>query len=387
MPIASSSPTGGYLLSNIVLFGRLLRAAGIEVRPNQIIDFVTALRYIDLHQRSDVKNSARTIFISRSDQRPIFDRAFDLFWQASSQHSSIPAGFNVPSQRSQLENSQSKTSGQTIQESLAHQSPAADDLPGAVYTYSDRERLRHKNFSQLEAAELAEIERLMGAKLWRLGHRSTRRKTPTQRQLYLDLRRTMRKNLRHGPEWLQLVWQGRQRKPRPLVVIADISGSMVRYSRLLLKFIYIISRGLDNVEAFVFATRLTRLTHQLQQRHIEAAFDEAVSVVQDWGSGTRIGECLKRFNYDWGRRVLGRGAIVLIISDGWDRGDNGLLDREMGRLHRSCHRLIWLNPLLGSENYQPLTRGIQTILPHVDDFLPVHNLVSLEQLGALLAEL
>jgi uncharacterized protein with von Willebrand factor type A (vWA) domain len=162
---------------------------------------------------------------------------------------------------------------------------------------------------------------------------------------------------------------------------------MEQYARILLKFIYVISNGLDKVEAFVFSTRLTRITHPLKSREIEVALDQATAAIHDWGGGTRIGEALKRFNYDWGRRVLGQGAIVLIISDGLDRGDIGLLEKEMSRLQLDCQRLIWLNPLLGSANYQPLMRGIRAALPYVDDFKPVHNMVSLEELGRLLERL
>jgi uncharacterized protein with von Willebrand factor type A (vWA) domain len=193
--------------------------------------------------------------------------------------------------------------------------------------------------------------------------------------------------MRYGSEPILLAWRKRRLKRRPLVVISDISGSMERYSRILLKFIYAISNGLDHVEAFVFSTRLTHITRQLKVRDIDVALNQVSGVVHDWAGGTRIGDALKSFNYEWGRRVLGQGAIVLIISDGWDRGDIGLLAHEMRRLQLSCHRLIWLNPLLGMENYEPLTRGIVAALPHIDDFLPVHNLASLEQLGDLLQNL
>jgi uncharacterized protein with von Willebrand factor type A (vWA) domain len=169
------------------------------------------------------------------------------------------------------------------------------------------------------------------------------------------------------------------------VVIADISGSMERYTRLLLQFVYSLGRGLhQRVEAFVFSTRLTRITHQIRERDVEGAFQRIARLVPDWSGGTRIGEALQTFNYDWSRRVLGQGAVVLLISDGWDRGDPALLGTEIARLQRSCHRLIWLNPLLGSEQYEPLTRGMQAALPYIDDFLPVHNLASLEDLASLL---
>jgi uncharacterized protein with von Willebrand factor type A (vWA) domain len=194
--------------------------------------------------------------------------------------------------------------------------------------------------------------------------------------------------LRFGGEIL--LWERRQRKvkPRPLVIIADISGSMERYTRLLLHFIYSLSEGLhQKVEAFVFSTRLTRITRQLRERDVDQALLLVSRQVPDWSGGTRIGEALKTFNFVWGRRVLGQGAVVLLISDGWDRGDVGLLKKEIARLQRSCYRLIWLNPLLGSHEYEPLTRGMQAALPYVDDFLPVHNLASLEDLAGHLSHI
>jgi uncharacterized protein with von Willebrand factor type A (vWA) domain len=173
-----------------------------------------------------------------------------------------------------------------------------------------------------------------------------------------------------------------------LIIIADISGSMERYTRLLLHFIYSLTTGLDQpVESFVFSTRLTRITRQLRDRNVDRALREVSAAVPDWSGGTRIGEALKAFNFDWGRRVLGQGAVVLLISDGWDRGDADLLRTEMARLQRTCRRLIWLNPLLGSPQYEPLTRGMQAALPYLDDFLPVHNLASLEDLARRLSAL
>jgi uncharacterized protein with von Willebrand factor type A (vWA) domain len=257
----------------------------------------------------------------------------------------------------------------------------------AIFTYSPQELLRHKDFSELTPEELNEVRRLMQEMVWDLEQRRTRRKTHAARGAYLDMRRTFRQNLRYGVHPLQLAWQRRKLKRRPLVVICDISGSMDHYSRILLQFIYALSNKLEKVEAFVFSTRLTRITRYLKESDVDAALDQVSRAVQDWNGGTRIGEVVKTFNYDWGRRVLGQGAVVLIISDGWDRGDIGLLDREMSRLQLSCQRLIWLNPLLGSPNYEPLTRGIQAALPYIDDFMPVHNLASLEQLGHLLEQL
>jgi uncharacterized protein with von Willebrand factor type A (vWA) domain len=202
------------------------------------------------------------------------------------------------------------------------------------------------------------------------------------------MRRTLRRSLRSEGEVFSWAYREQKLKPRPLVVIADISGSMERYTRLLLHFIYGMKAALNQpMEAFVFSTRLTRITRPLQIRDLDLALKNVGQLVNDWAGGTRIGESLKVFNFEWGRRVLGRGAVVLVISDGWDRGDAELLKREMARLKRNCHRLIWLNPLLGSADYEPLTRGIQAALPYIDNFLPVHNLASLEDLANRLADL
>lgn len=381
----------GHLLQNIVLFGRMLRAVGMDVTPTQILDLVESLDHIDLRQRQDVKDAAQAIFVSHRDFLPLFDQAFDLFWQVREKNelagldlSAFIQHLNQPSPEEEtVEPTQTGQDGPEGDAEDDEQEPIVE----RVYTYSAREVLRQKDFGDLTPTEMTEIQSLMKKMTWELEQRRTRRKSPASNGVYLDMRRTLRQNMRYGGQPMQLTWRSRRLKRRPLVVISDISGSMERYSRVLLKFIYAISNGLDNVEAFVFSTRLTHITRQLKHRDIDMALNEASSAIHDWAGGTRIGDALKTFNYEWGRRVLGQGAIVLIISDGWDRGDIDLLAHEMRRLQLSCHRLIWLNPLLGMENYEPLTRGIQAALPHIDDFLPVHNLASLEQLGQLLERL
>lgn len=371
--------TDGNLLRNCVLFGRLLRALGVAVTPTQTLDLVEALRHVDIGNKQDFKFSARAVLINRREHLPIFDAAFELFWRAREQNL-LELDLGTLLSRSQDE----------IQQKLL---PVQNDQPDGesddaelehVFTYSQHEVLREKDFAKMDAAELAELKRLMARTEWNLSERRTRRTVRDARGPFLDMRSTLRRNLRYGGEPLRLSHRQRKFKRRPFVVICDISGSMERYSRVLLQFIYAISSELDRVESFVFSTRLTRITRQLKRRDVDEALAEAASVVHDWAGGTRIGEALKSFNYDWARRVLGQGAVVLIISDGWDRGDIDLLAREMDRLQRSCHRLIWLNPLLGSANYEPLVRGIQAALPHIDNFLPVHNLVSLEQLAEFL---
>jgi uncharacterized protein with von Willebrand factor type A (vWA) domain len=224
--------------------------------------------------------------------------------------------------------------------------------------------------------------------VWRLDQRLTRRKVRAfKRTGYLDLRRAVRGNMKHGGEILKLTWRRRKPKPRPLVVICDISGSMEGYSRLFLHFIFALARETQGIEAFVFGTRLTYVTPALRQGDVDTALGKMSELVLDWSGGTRIGASLKTFNYRWARRVLGRGAVAVIISDGWDRGDMDLLEREVGRLRRSVSRLVWLNPLMGAPDYQPLVGGIRTALPYIDDFLPLHNLMSLEQFAGRLGSL
>jgi uncharacterized protein with von Willebrand factor type A (vWA) domain len=263
----------------------------------------------------------------------------------------------------------------------------AEPVIEVTKTYSAAEALRRKDFALLTPEEYAAIKALMAELTWALGERRTRRQQPGGGPR-LDMRRTLRRSLKHGGTVLQWSLREPKLKPRPVVLLADISGSMERYTRLLLHFLYGLTRGLGQpVETFVFGTRLTRITRQLRVKNVERALREVSQAVPDWSGGTRIGDALKTFNYHWCRRVLGRGAVVIIISDGWDRGDPAVLADEMSRLRRSAYRLIWLNPLLGAPQYEPLTRGIQAALPHVDDFMPVHNLASLEDLAEHLARL
>ena len=253
-------------------------------------------------------------------------------------------------------------------------------------TYSSQEVLRQKDFSEFTGREMTEARSMMAQLTWDLGNQHTRRMTPGSGD-YLDLRRTMRKSLKYGGEFFELATRAPKNKPRSLILICDISGSMERYTRMLLHFMHTVAGGVGPLEAFLFATRLTRITRHLRYRSVDQAITEVSRAIPDWSGGTRIGDAIKTFNYHWLRRVLRGQSIVLIISDGWDRGDPDLLARETSRLQRSCHRLIWLNPLLGSPDYQPLTVGIQAALPFVDDFLPVHNLTSLEVLAQHLSTL
>lgn len=378
----------GYLLQHLLAFGYLLREMGVAVSPGQMLELVAALQHVPLTQREDFRATARCLLIMRREDLPLFDVAFEFFWRnlTGSNPNEVLLRQLLPTLQ------QMRRTLRLPERTLAAAeatSPAAEqpERTGMVLTYSPGEELRQKDFGQFTWEEVQACKALLHRMEWRIEERPTRRTQPAPDGRSLDLRRTLRQNMRYGGELLHLSRRETRTRQRPLVVLCDISGSMERYSRILLQFIHTISNGLRDVEAFVFGTRLTRITRYLRQRDIDDAIDAVAQQVLDWNGGTRIGESIKIFNFVWGRRVLGRGSVVLLISDGWDRGDPALLRYEMGRLQRSCYRLIWLNPLLGSPDYQPLTLGMQAALPFVDDFLPVHNLISLEQLGARLATL
>jgi uncharacterized protein with von Willebrand factor type A (vWA) domain len=381
----------GALLRNLLLFGRVLRGLGLDVNPGRMIDLVTALGFVDVGRRSDFRDAARALLVHRREDLPLFDEAFDFFWRSRGRElTSLDLRALGERRRYRRPRFVPPPLGEeTSTASADAPQPSADEPPviQATLTYSARELLRRKDFADLTPRELEAVRMLMAEIVWRVRERQTRRRRPGRGRLF-DLRRTVRRNLRYGGEVLDWAERERKRKPRPLVILADVSGSMERYTRLLLLFTYGLARALEQkVEAFVFSTRLTRITRELHERDLDRALREVSRVVPDWSGGTRIGDALRTFNFQWGRRVLGRGAITLVISDGWDCGDVAVLGEEIARLQRSSRRLIWLNPLLGSPDYQPLTRGIQAALPHIDDFLPVHNLDSLEALARHLGTL
>jgi uncharacterized protein with von Willebrand factor type A (vWA) domain len=253
-------------------------------------------------------------------------------------------------------------------------------------SYSSREVSRTKDFAEFTEHEMNQAKAMLDDLCWEPEVRRTRRWIAGS-GTNADLRRLIRGNVRYGGELLEIPGRQRKQKRRPLILLCDISGSMERYSRMLLHFMHTLTKGVDRVEAFLFATRLTRITHELADRGADEAVSKISRQVSDWSGGTRIGESFRSFNVTWARRTLAHGSVVLVISDGWDRGDTELLRSEIGRLRRTCHRLIWLNPLLGSPDYQPLTRGMRAVLPFIDDFLPVHNLQSLQALAVHLNSL
>ncbi len=374
------------LLRNVLHFAWLVRSVGLEVHTGRLLDVVRSVEHVGLESREDFRHTLRTILVHRHEDFERFDRAFDLFWRRHSPAGALTELHALGERRRQVSVRTTRGAIETIVPGGGSLADSPERIAGTVRTWSPEDVRRSKHFARFTLQEIDEAKVLLQRLRWRVATRRTRRWSAGGGR-NIDLRRIVRRNMKHGGELLDLPRRRRKDRMRPLVLVCDISGSMERYSRMLLHFAYALTRSRARVEAFLFATRLTRITgHLVAERGADVV--AAVSrAVPDWSGGTRIGEAMRMFNRQWGARVLGHGAVVLLISDGWDRGDPDLLRAEMARLQRSCHRLIWLNPLLGSPAYEPLTRGMQAALSHVDDFLPAHNLASLEALAAHLGSL
>ncbi len=368
------------LLHNLMLFAEVLRRLGLDVGSGNVLDLVRATEYAPVGRKQDFYQAARCLLVHRKQHLPVFDEAFQVFWRRPASRQSTRDLRSLGEDR----RFRKPQAGPPAAEDADDSVNGGDDQSGVhvdlTRTYSSREVLREKDFADFTPSEVVDARRMMLELSWNLGRKRTRRLVPGYGSS-LDLRKTLRRALKFGGEPMELARLRRKDKVRPLVLICDVSGSMERYTRMLLHFIHSLSGSMDQVEAFLFATRLTRITRFLKHRGVDQTVNELARAVPDWSGGTRIGQALKTFNFQWLRRVMGSGSIVLIISDGWDRGEPELLAREAARLQRSCRRLVWLNPLLGSADYQPLTRGMQAALPYADDFLPVHNLSSLDALA------
>jgi uncharacterized protein with von Willebrand factor type A (vWA) domain len=381
---------GGYLLGHILRFGRMLRLMGVQVSLRQMLDLVEATQYVPITEQLNFYCAARALLVNRREDLPVFDQAFEIFWRSIHQPQ-LDQKRSGPGKRARLPGEpDAGPPGGEQSEQLEHapgEGAGEPTLAAQIARYSPLEILRHKDFGEMSWEEIQAAKRAIAQLDWKLGERRTRRYHPGHKGR-LDLRRVMRDNLSKGGELVTLAHRMRAHHPRPLVILCDVSGSMERYSRMLLHFIHALTHGLTgvDVEAFVFGTRLTRVTHHLRHKDVDESMDQVGKTVLDWSGGTRIGEAIKTFNFQWARRVLGRGAVVLIISDGWDRGDVDLLTCEMARLQRSAYRLMWLNPLVGANEYQPSQRGMAAALAFVDDLLPGCNLASLEQLAGVLSD-
>ena len=382
----------GRLAANLMHFARTLRAAGLPVGSGAVLEALRAVEAVGLARREDFYWTLHAVFVRRREHRLLFDEAFHVFWRNPRLLERVtslllptvhtpPRGDTKPLSRRLSEALFAGGEGKP-----KTKEPEEEIELDATLTWSDREILRTRDFEQMSAEELAAAKAAIVRLRLAVPPAPTRRYRPHPRGARIDMRTTFRRSLRTGSGAVLLARRRRLNKPAPLVVLCDISGSMSRYSRVLLHFAHALARDRTRVFSFVFGTRLTNVTRRLRDRDVDAAIERASGEVADWSGGTRIGQCLARFNREWSRRVCGQGAVVLFISDGLDRDVGEGLAAEVERLRRSCRRLVWLNPLLRFEGFEPRAAGIRAILPHVDEFRPVHNLESLEDLCAALVE-
>ena len=387
----------GRLAENILYFVRTLRAAGLPVGPGKVLAALEAVETVGLGRRQDLYWALHAVFVNRRDQREVFDQAFHVFWRnpqllARLMHMLMP---QVAAELDQAEDSTELSRRLADAMRAAQEAGQAHDAGedkieiDAALTWSDSEVLQEQDFEQMTAEEMEQAKKAVARMRLPIQEVPTRRFRPDpgghRADRRADPRASMRAALRSGRDVIPLKWKSRRRRHPPLVVLCDISGSMSRYARMLLHFLHAITNDRDRVHCFLFGTRLSNITRHLRNKDVDLALEKVSKQVLDWSGGTRIGACLHDFNATWSRRVLGQGAIVLLISDGLDRDDASGLSREMERLHKSCRRLIWLNPLLRYDGYEPKSQGARAMMPHVDEFRPVHNLASLAELTAVLS--
>ena len=381
---------GGKLAENVMYFARLLRAAGLRIGPDRVIDGVKALEIAGLSRRDDWYWTLSAVFLSREEQRPIFDQAFQVFWRDPKMVEKMMAAMlpKTYGRAAKDEQQQSQRLTDALMQQKKDAQPAQQEEKvemDARLTFSSSEVLQRMDFDTMSSAELAEAKRMIQDLRLPLPEIRTRRYAPDKRGHRVDLRATLRESLREGGNVIPLVRTAPKNIHPPLVVLCDISGSMNPYARMFLHFLHAITNDRDRVTVFVFGTRLTNVTRQLKHRDVDVAMQRVADAIKDWSGGTRIGTCLRDFNWKWSRRVLGQNACVLLVSDGLDREAGEGLGEEMERMHKSCHQLVWLNPLLRYEQFEARPAGVRAMLPHVDLFLPVHNLKSLVDLAKTLS--
>jgi hypothetical protein len=393
--------SGGAFFWNALLFTRALRAQGITTDIGAAIDYSRALTLIDIGDREQVRAAGLAIFVRRRDEVPVYDEVFTRFWQRYELaiepielDLEIEAGAGERDQLSKVgspgDEAEEQAAGGVAQEADTPDvdGAALDDETAGSMSWSERERFLHKPFGRMSPDELRDAERLVDQVRPRLETRRARRQELHRHGRHVAARQMFRANLQHGGDLLEWYWRRPAMRPRSISIICDISGSMERHSRLLIRFAIALHRvSAVHTEAFVFGTHLTRVTHELAGRDPDAGLDRVTAAVSDWSGGTRIGESLRQFNRDWARRTLRSSGVVIIVSDGWDRGDPATVRTEIARLQRSCHRLIWLDPLAGTEFYQPLAGGMAAAYPFIDDLVAVNDLASLRRLGELLADM
>lgn len=368
-----------HLVDSLIAFGRVLRGRGLDVHVGRLLDLIEALPYVNVASRDDVYCTCRALLVHRHEDLATFDAAFEAFWRSHD-----PARQRGEA-AAQDEPAVAPASGSDRNRAArpggvrgSVEDAEASGVVGGVRTWSDLEAIADKDFAEFTGDEVALAQSALDRLVWNPGERRTRHWKPGRGRL-IDLRRALARSVRTGGDVVKLPRRRRRTRPRPIVLLCDVSGSMERYSRMLLHFVHAMGRR-HRLEAFLFSTQLTRITRQVRGRPLNDAVAAVARAVPDWSGGTRIGEALRVFHQRWARVVLHRAPVVLLVSDGWDRGDPVVLRDGVARLQRSCYRLIWLNPLIGTADYAPLTRGLVAALPFVHDFLPARTLTNLAEL-------
>ncbi|WP_170450149.1 vWA domain-containing protein [Ruegeria arenilitoris] len=392
-------PTDPKLAQNITHFARALRKAGLPIGPGRVVDAIRAVQAAGFTRKQDFYWTLHACFVNRPEHRTVFSQIFRLYWRdprylEHMMSMMLPAIRGVQEER--MAEAGEKRAAEALLDGVERDEPKGVEQDGeseieidATQTASSEERLRSLDFEQMSTAETAQAKRILARLKLPVDPIASRRGQASHLGQRIDRARTLRAAMRQGGEMHQIALV----KPKPrwpnLIALCDISGSMSQYSRIILHFLHTVSNakgaGWAKVHAFTFGTRLTNITRHLHQRDVDAALAAAGAEAQDWESGTRIGECLHQFNRDWSRRVMGQGAVVLLITDGLERGDPDLLEKEIERLHLSARRLIWLNPLLRWDGFAPKAQGVATMLPHVDSFRAGHSIASLEDLAAVIS--
>lgn len=369
------------MLERLVRFARALRARGVAVNPARVIDLCRCFEWIDAGCRADLYAAARATLVSRQADLETFERTFSEYW--SLLEPAAPSEIGPPDDDSDARSEQPRAAGLERAFADEDEQPEAQEEP-LRSDWSADEVFLHKNLAHMSEQEIERARRVLAELVAVLATVRSRRFTPIARGTRLDLRRMLRRNALYGRDGIELAYRRRKLKKLKLMLLCDVSGSMERYSSFLIQFIYALRRELPDLEVGVFATRMTVISDLLGARDVGRSLRQVAQAARDWGGGTDIGACLREFNDRYARQMLRTRTVMVILSDGWDRGDPLLMREELEHMHRRVHKLIWLNPLLGSEGYEPLARGIRTALPYMDYFLPAHNLASLAHLARTL---
>lgn len=378
-------------LPNLLAFGRVLKHLGVKVSLSQVIDAARSAEFVDIAAKADFRALLRSNLISQKEDFPVFDMAFDCFWREQSYERAATEDLELPGTPTDTgarESGDEEGLEEAIADSFADENVPLENLDElSVPTYSPQELLNRKDFSEMGVEESRAIARAILLIATKIATQISRRKKRARRGNVVDPRWTVRKNIKYGGDIIELVNRRKRIKKTKVVLLCDVSGSMDCYSRFLIQFMYGLQNELWGVETFVFSTSLSRITHLIRTKDISNALEKISGSILGWSGGTNIGRSLHAFNQNFAPSMVTHRTVVVVISDGWDRGDVSLLEQEMQALKRRCKKLIWLNPLLASENYEPLCKGMQAALPYIDMFLSVHNVNSLIALGRTLQKM